>query len=472
MDSSARRLWAALSVSLAVHGALVWSLAGREEAPTTNDLIEEIFLEVEPMPAQPPEEAPPPAPEEVTPPEEVTEAEETPTPQPKVAAAPEIAEKPIPNEELAASPVVGEDAPSPMPGEGNTPEAGGVEGIGEDPNAPSGKEGLPWGGGINLDPKKQLPLGTLGGIVDASKPKGSARKAFVLGQLGGATIIPLSSVNAGNHKPLGKVKKLFVGYLRKMHERIHPQWAGRVLEGFTKVTCESPLNNIDMQVTLELVLDEKGNLERAAPIVSSGDTSFDAAAVTAAYDSGTFPAPPESLRSYDGKVYVHWVFHRDERQCGSNHAKAYILTGEASSQPGSQPTEEKELTPEEEELIAKQEKIFPTLPESKGFGPAFKEAIFGMAKSCKEKLELIRDDIQREGLIRGILKEQMIKMAVPPTLPDEDDLLHLIEASLPKFCKEAMAYQYKREFPLGPPDDISSPAVECDPSCRELCFTW
>ena len=40
---------------------------------------------------------------------------------------------------------------------------------------------------------------------------------------------------------------------------------------------------------------------------------------------GRFPAPPPQIRSGNGKVYIHWDFHRDERACGTFGAEAFIL---------------------------------------------------------------------------------------------------------------------------------------------------
>jgi len=52
---------------------------------------------------------------------------------------------------------------------------------------------------------------------------------------------------------------------------------------------------------------------------------YDVAAVDVAYTAGPFPDPPREIRSANGKIYVHWHFFRDERQCATSGADPYIL---------------------------------------------------------------------------------------------------------------------------------------------------
>jgi hypothetical protein len=43
------------------------------------------------------------------------------------------------------------------------------------------------------------------------------------------------------------------------------------------------------------------------------------------FASGPYPNPPKEIRSGNGKVYMHWAFHRNERACGTFGAQPYIL---------------------------------------------------------------------------------------------------------------------------------------------------
>ena len=38
-----------------------------------------------------------------------------------------------------------------------------------------------------------------------------------------------------------------------------------------------------------------------------------------------YPAAPSSILSGDGRVYFHWGFYRNQRQCGTFNAEPYIL---------------------------------------------------------------------------------------------------------------------------------------------------
>jgi hypothetical protein len=53
---------------------------------------------------------------------------------------------------------------------------------------------------------------------------------------------------------------------------------------------------------------------------------FDVAALDVVDTAGPFEETPAQIRSADGKVYMHWAFHRDWRQCGTFGAEPFILT--------------------------------------------------------------------------------------------------------------------------------------------------
>jgi hypothetical protein len=58
---------------------------------------------------------------------------------------------------------------------------------------------------------------------------------------------------------------------------------------------------------------------------ASGYLPFDAAAIDVAFNAGPYPDPPRAIRSANGKIYVHWQFHRDERQCATSGVDYFIL---------------------------------------------------------------------------------------------------------------------------------------------------
>src|SRR6185503_15450385 len=76
----------------------------------------------------------------------------------------------------------------------------------------------------------------------------------------------------------------------------------------------------------EIVVNPDGTIDKVNIARPSGVLAFDVAALDTVLSSGPFEAPPEQIRSADGKTYVHWAFHRDWRQCGTFGAEPYILT--------------------------------------------------------------------------------------------------------------------------------------------------
>jgi TonB family protein len=402
---------------------------------------------------------------------------ELPRPEPAIAPTPDPVEKKQPTPRVIPPTNNKEATPTDEPPQSATPAAeGSIDGgaggpgiTGDNPEQPSGNQGNGIGPGKRLDAKSMLPLYSVGGIVDAAGKKPSdVKKAFVRENAGGF-LAPVSTINAGNTRPLGKAKKVFVGYLHKMHERIHKHWL-KSIQGYESSECTAAINDINLEVTLEIVLDAKGGLERAAPIETSGQMEFDAAAVGAVFDAAPFPAPPSFIQSYDGKVYVHWVFHRDNRHCGIQYARAFVLTNPKTDGPTSEPIV-KEYTPEEEALLADAEEAFPTLPESKGFRKEFVSAVSKMGESCKQKLKMLRDTIREEGLIRGVLMEKL-KAYIPDGFQEDDAVTFIKSFKTKEFCKGTPAYVFSAEIPKGPPDEISFPGGQCDPSCREICFTF
>jgi hypothetical protein len=60
-------------------------------------------------------------------------------------------------------------------------------------------------------------------------------------------------------------------------------------------------------------------------VKSSGLTVYDSAAIDVVYSAAPYPAPPPTILSGDGKVYLHWTFHRNEEACGTAGVDTFIL---------------------------------------------------------------------------------------------------------------------------------------------------
>jgi TonB family protein len=74
-----------------------------------------------------------------------------------------------------------------------------------------------------------------------------------------------------------------------------------------------------------MVHNRDGTVDKVTVVRASGYLPFDAAAIDAAYNAGPYPDPPRAIRSANGKIYVHWQFHRDERQCATSGVDYFIL---------------------------------------------------------------------------------------------------------------------------------------------------
>jgi TonB family protein len=73
------------------------------------------------------------------------------------------------------------------------------------------------------------------------------------------------------------------------------------------------------------VLNGDGTISKITIVRASGYLPYDAAAIDVAYTAGPFPDPPREIRSRNGKIYVHWRFYRDGRQCATSGVDYFIL---------------------------------------------------------------------------------------------------------------------------------------------------
>jgi TonB family protein len=124
----------------------------------------------------------------------------------------------------------------------------------------------------------------------------------------------------------------FSAYIAQMHRSIHDQWGFGQILVWDEQPRTSPLNNVTLLATLELVLNGDGTIDNIKVVRSSGLRAYDVAAIDVAYSAGPYPSAPKALRSANGKIYIHWDFHRDDRQCATSGVTYYILS--AGTNPG------------------------------------------------------------------------------------------------------------------------------------------
>lgn len=138
------------------------------------------------------------------------------------------------------------------------------------------------------------------------------------------------SVKPGNQTSLNAARVPFASYINQMHNRIHPVFADSFLGSLDSLGRSDPLNQ-KLVTHLELVLDkERGRVVRMGVTKPSGVTAFDIGALKSAESAGPYGPPPAMIISPDGRVYLHWEFHRDPYYaCTSRFARPYLIKGKA-----------------------------------------------------------------------------------------------------------------------------------------------
>ena len=135
----------------------------------------------------------------------------------------------------------------------------------------------------------------------------------------------IPEVKPGNQTALNTRAAPFAAYIARMHRSIHKLWGFGALEDWEELSGSSPLNDPNLSTTLEMVLNRDGTVDKVTVVRASGYLPFDAAAIDVAFNAGPYPDPPRAIRSANGKIYVHWQFHRDERQCATSGVDYFIL---------------------------------------------------------------------------------------------------------------------------------------------------
>lgn len=133
----------------------------------------------------------------------------------------------------------------------------------------------------------------------------------------------LPKVRPGNQTALNTAASPFAAYLAVVHRQIHVHFADQFLRGLP--LAGSPLSDPTLVTTLEIVINGDGTLETVGVARSSGFLPFDYGAFSSVQKAAPFPPPPTKILSSDGRAYMHWAFHRAERQCGTFNAQPYIL---------------------------------------------------------------------------------------------------------------------------------------------------
>lgn len=133
----------------------------------------------------------------------------------------------------------------------------------------------------------------------------------------------LPSVRPGNQTALNAAAAPFSTYLVMVHERIHREYAFKFIRGLSLTT--GPFADPSLFTELEIVFNKNGTVHRIGVVKPSGFLPFDFGAYNAVMRAQPYPEAPASILSGDGRVYVHWGFYRNDRQCGTFNASPFIL---------------------------------------------------------------------------------------------------------------------------------------------------
>jgi len=157
-----------------------------------------------------------------------------------------------------------------------------------------------------------------------SRFRGQATSAEEMRRFRAAIENYVPNVRPGNQTALNAAASPFANYLAAVHRRIHRQYADRFLASLPSWGGD-PHADRTLMTKLEIILNQDGTVHRVGVVRTSGLITFDFGAYKAVLRGQPYPRPPSSILSGDGRVYFHWGFYRNERQCGTFNAQPYVL---------------------------------------------------------------------------------------------------------------------------------------------------
>ncbi|HTV20327.1 MAG TPA: TonB C-terminal domain-containing protein [Polyangiaceae bacterium] len=166
----------------------------------------------------------------------------------------------------------------------------------------------------------------------------------------------VATVKLGNQTALNTAAAPFATYLNRIHNRLHPIFAVNYLGFLDGLPGSAGLHDKDMKTNLEIVLSQSnGSIVKMGVTRTSGVTAFDISALESVQRASPFGAPPPSIVSPDGNVYLHWEFHRNPLfACSTYFARPYIIKVPQKSAPPRSDPPAGPFGPEEEPPPAKQ----------------------------------------------------------------------------------------------------------------------
>lgn len=134
------------------------------------------------------------------------------------------------------------------------------------------------------------------------------------------------AVKESNKTALNAAASPFGTYLNTIHNRLHPIFAEEFLDSLEGLPKTHALNG-DLVTVLEVVLSPaEGRIVAMGVVKASGVTAFDVVSLSSVSRAQPFGKAPDIIVSPDGKVYLHWEFHRDRNDaCTTRNAFPFML---------------------------------------------------------------------------------------------------------------------------------------------------
>lgn len=152
----------------------------------------------------------------------------------------------------------------------------------------------------------------------------------------------VADVKPGNQTSLNAAHSPFAAYIVKMHNRIHPLFAESFIGSIRGLPANNPISDTNIYTVVEVALSpEDGKLLKAGVVHHSGVTAFDLGALDSIGRAAPFGKAPKEIVSYNGRVYLHWTFRRNENYCHHGAAAPFLLA--PPKDPGSSAHSENEV---------------------------------------------------------------------------------------------------------------------------------
>jgi TonB family protein len=161
-------------------------------------------------------------------------------------------------------------------------------------------------------------------IAKRTKSKKKGRYAKKLARVQSSLENFTPEIKPGNQTALKTRAEPFAVYVARMHRKIHELWGFGFLEELDGKSSTHEMNKWELATKIEIVVNPDGTVDKATIVEHSGVLTFDVAALDTVFTSEPFEATPKEIRSPDGKVYLHWRFHRDWHQCGTFGVDKFI----------------------------------------------------------------------------------------------------------------------------------------------------